>query len=121
VVLTWALLAAAGCAWRSSYSAFASTTGNSGNSIGTGTVSLADGAAGIAVLNNISGLTSGSTGSVITYTGTARSRLQEPRGRVVRTAPASGDDLRTGPPNPIGIAWGAPSMPTWRSLRKWAS
>lgn len=66
-------------AWQASYSAFASTTSNSGNSWGAGTVALTDNSPGVAVFNNVSGLIPGSFGNnciLVTYTGNLASTVE---------------------------------------------
>ncbi len=78
VTLALALLCGTGLAWQASYSAFATTATNPGDSWATGTVSLSNNAA-VAVFNNITGLIAGSTGTnciLVTYTGNLASTVK---------------------------------------------
>jgi hypothetical protein len=78
VTLVLALLGSAGLVWQASYSAFAGSTGNPGDSWATGTVSLSNNAA-VAVFDNLSGLIPGGTGTgcvLVTYTGNLASTVK---------------------------------------------
>jgi len=73
------LLSCAVLGWDASYSAFARTAGNPGNGWSTGSVSLVDDTAGVAVLDNLTGLIPGSFGStciLVTYTGTVATTVE---------------------------------------------
>jgi hypothetical protein len=78
-VLTLGLVSCVGVGWHASYSAFARTAGNSGNGWSTGTVSLTDDMAGVAVFHNLAGLLPGSFGStciLVTYTGNVATTVE---------------------------------------------
>lgn len=78
VTLVLAVLGSAGLVWQASFSAFARSAANPGDSWVAGSVSLTDDAA-VAIFNNVSGLIPGSTGTgcvLVTYTGDLASTVK---------------------------------------------